>query len=121
MRNAYATRIPADWEQFAAVFSALGDSYRQRILLFFEPGERLTIKQIADVLPLSRTAVLHHVRVLQSAGLLESSKEGREVAPIPSPRIPYDDTDDRVNQQQDRKSTRLNSSHSTLSRMPSSA
>jgi biotin operon repressor len=74
MRNVYATRIPADWEQFAAVFSALGDSYRQRILLFFEPGE-----QIADVLPLSRTAVLHHVRVLQSAGLLESSKEGREV------------------------------------------
>jgi DNA-binding transcriptional ArsR family regulator len=79
MRNVYATRIPADWEQFAAVFSALGDSYRQRILLFFEPAERLTIKQIADVLPLSRTAVLHHVRVLQSAGLLESSKEGREV------------------------------------------
>jgi DNA-binding GntR family transcriptional regulator len=57
MRNAYADSIPADWEQFAAVFSALGDSYRQRILLFFEPGERLTIKQIADVLPLSRTAV----------------------------------------------------------------
>jgi DNA-binding transcriptional ArsR family regulator len=79
MRNLYANRIPADWEQFAAVFSALGDSYRQRILLFFEPAERLTIKQIADVLPLSRTAVLHHVRVLQSAGLLESSKEGREV------------------------------------------
>ncbi|MGF6244363.1 MULTISPECIES: ArsR/SmtB family transcription factor [Paraburkholderia] len=79
MRNAYANSIPADWEQFAAVFAALGDSYRQRILLFFEPGERLTIKQIADVLPLSRTAVLHHVRVLQSAGLLESSKEGREV------------------------------------------
>ena len=79
MKNAYANCIPADWEQFAAVFAALGDSYRQRILLFFEPGERLTIKQIADVLPLSRTAVLHHVRVLQSAGLLESSKEGREV------------------------------------------
>jgi DNA-binding transcriptional ArsR family regulator len=79
MRNAYANSIPADWEQFAAVFAALGDSYRQRILLFFEPGERLTIKQIADALPLSRTAVLHHVRVLQSAGLLESSKEGREV------------------------------------------
>ena len=79
MRNAYADSIPADWEQFAAVFSALGDSYRQRILLFFEPGERLTIKQIADLLPLSRTAVLQHVRVLRSAGLLESSKEGREV------------------------------------------
>lgn len=79
MNNKYADSIPADWEGFAAVFSALGDGYRQRILLFFEPGERLTIKQIADALPLSRTATLHHVRVLQAAGLLEGSKEGREV------------------------------------------
>jgi ArsR family transcriptional regulator, arsenate/arsenite/antimonite-responsive transcriptional repressor len=79
MRNEYVNDTPADWAQFAAVFSALGDSYRQRILLFFDPGERLTIKQIADALPLSRTAVLHHLRVLQSAGLLEASKEGREV------------------------------------------
>lgn len=79
MKKEYANVIPSDWERFAAVFAALGDSYRQRILLFFEPGERLTIKQIADALPLSRTAVLHHVRVLQAAGLLQGSKEGREV------------------------------------------
>jgi DNA-binding transcriptional ArsR family regulator len=79
MKIEYADSIPADWERFAAVFSALGDGYRQRILLFFEPGERLTIKQIADALPLSRTAVLHHVRVLQAAELLKGSKVGREV------------------------------------------
>lgn len=79
MKTEYAHSIPADWMRFAAVFSALGDSYRQRILLFFGPGERLTIKQIADALPLSRTATLHHVRVLQAAGLLKRSKEGREV------------------------------------------
>jgi ArsR family transcriptional regulator, arsenate/arsenite/antimonite-responsive transcriptional repressor len=79
MNIEYANSIPEDWERFSAVFAALGDSYRQRILLFFEPGERLTIKQIADVLPLSRTATLHHVRVLQFAGLLSGSKEGREV------------------------------------------
>jgi ArsR family transcriptional regulator, arsenate/arsenite/antimonite-responsive transcriptional repressor len=79
MKPEFADRIPANWERYAAVFSALGDSYRQRILLFFEPRERLTIKQIADVLPLSRTAVLHHVRVLQAAGLLVGRKEGREV------------------------------------------
>jgi ArsR family transcriptional regulator, arsenate/arsenite/antimonite-responsive transcriptional repressor len=79
MNKQYPDSIPADWERFAAVFAALGDSYRQRILLFFEPDERVTIKQIADVLPLSRTAALHHVRVLQAAGLLKGSKEGREV------------------------------------------
>ncbi len=79
MQKQFARRLPADWKRYAAVFSALGDSYRQRILLFFDTGERLTQKQIADVLPLSRTAVLHHVRVLRKAGLLRGSKEGREV------------------------------------------
>jgi ArsR family transcriptional regulator len=79
MKKDFADSIPADWERFASVFAALGDSYRQRVLLFFEPGERLTIKQISDALPLSRTAALHHVRVLQAAGLLRGSKEGREV------------------------------------------
>ena len=79
MKTEHATAIAPHWARYAAVFSALGDTYRQRILLFFEPGERLTIKQIADALPLSRTAVLHHVRALQAAGVLDHKKEGREV------------------------------------------
>jgi hypothetical protein len=32
-------KFPAGRKPFAAVFGALGDSYRQRILLFFEPGD----------------------------------------------------------------------------------
>lgn len=79
MKTQFASALPPDWESLAAVFSALGDPYRQRILLMFEPGEHLTVKQLSDILPLSRTAVLHHVRALQGAGLLESVKQGREV------------------------------------------
>ena len=79
MRTQFANSIPAEWDRFASVFSAMGDSYRQRIMLFFEPGERLTIKQIVDWLPLSRTATIHHIRVLQGAGLLDAKKEGRDV------------------------------------------
>ena len=30
------------------IFSALGDEHRQRILLLFEPNERLNVSQIAD-------------------------------------------------------------------------
>jgi len=78
MNAIFADALPPDWEPLAAVFAALGDSYRQRILLMFERGERLSIKQVSDVLPLSRTAALHHIRVLQNAGLLRTSKEGRE-------------------------------------------
>ena len=79
MKSEFAHRLPADWGRFARVFSALGDGYRQRILLFFEAGERLTIKQVADALPLSRTAVVHHVGALRAAGILEATKEGRDV------------------------------------------
>lgn len=61
------------------VFGALGDEHRQRILLTFEPGERLNVGQIAEVSTLSRSAVSHHLKVLREAGVLESRKEGKEV------------------------------------------
>ena len=61
------------------VFSALGDLSRQKILLLFDKGERLTIKQIAEALPMSRTAVVHHIQVLLDAGVLRRTKTGKEV------------------------------------------
>ena len=61
------------------VFTALGDEHRQRILLTFEPGERLNVGQIADVSTLSRSAVSHHLKILREAGVLESRKEGKEI------------------------------------------
>jgi len=39
----------------------------------------LTIRQIADVLPLSRIATLQHGRALQAAGLLNGSRDSCEV------------------------------------------
>ena len=53
---------------------ALGDPHRQRIVLMFEPGERLNIGQIVAASTLSRTAVAHHLRVLREAGVLNSEK-----------------------------------------------
>ena len=79
MRTAYIQALPPRWEKFSRVFSALGDPRRQRILLMFEQGERLTIKQIAEALPMSRTAVVHHIQVLLDAGVLRRSKSGKEV------------------------------------------
>jgi len=79
MRRAYARAIPAAWRRIARIFVALGDSHRQRILLMFEPGERLNIGQIVAASTLSRTAVAHHLRVLQEAGVLKREKAGREV------------------------------------------
>jgi DNA-binding transcriptional ArsR family regulator len=61
------------------MFIALGDPHRQRILLMFEPGERLNIGQMVAASTLSRTAVSHHLRVLRESGVLRCAKAGREV------------------------------------------
>jgi ArsR family transcriptional regulator, arsenate/arsenite/antimonite-responsive transcriptional repressor len=71
--------IPKEWRALAKVFIALGDEHRQRILLTFEKGERLTVGQIAEVATLSRPAVSHHLKILREAGVLEAERAGREV------------------------------------------
>jgi len=71
--------LPREWRAMAKVFVALGDEHRQRILLTFEKGERLTVGQISQVSTLSRPAVSHHLKILRAAGILESEKAGKEV------------------------------------------
>ncbi|MGB8855667.1 MAG: metalloregulator ArsR/SmtB family transcription factor [Burkholderiales bacterium] len=79
MNKNYMRAIPREWRNIAKLFTALGDEHRQRILLTFEPGERLNISEIVDVSTLSRTAVSHHLRVLRESGVLDSVKVGKEV------------------------------------------
>lgn len=57
----------------------MGDRNRQRILLLFEPDERLNVSQIVETSTLSRTAISHHLKILREAGILGSRKEGKEV------------------------------------------
>jgi len=79
MNRNYLRAIPREWRNLSRVFAALGDEHRQRILLTFEPGERLNVGQIVEVSTLSRTTVSHHLRVLREAGILRSEKIGKEV------------------------------------------
>ena len=79
MKTTHILELPPEWQPTARVFFALGDATRQKILLLFEAGEELSIKQIAETIALSRTAVVHHITVLQQAGILHSRKQGREV------------------------------------------
>lgn len=85
MRSTYTRALPRAWKPAARVFTALGDPHRQRILLMFERGERLSIGAIVAASTLSRTAVAHHLRVLREAGVLRSCKVGREVRYWPDP------------------------------------
>ena len=85
MRPSYARAIPRAWRQTAGMFVALGDPHRQRILLMFEPGERLNVGQIVAASTLSRSAVSHHLRILRDAGVLKCEKIGKEVWYWPDP------------------------------------
>ena len=71
--------IPSAWQNTAELFIALGDSHRQRILLAFEANERLSTLQIIAASTLSRSALAHHLKILQSSGALQSEKIGKEV------------------------------------------
>ena len=79
MRRRYMRTLPGAWRAMARIFVALGDEHRQRILLTFDKGERLTVGQIAEVSTLSRPAVSHHLKILRAAGILHAEKEGKEV------------------------------------------
>lgn len=61
----------------SAVFNALSHESRRHILdiLKTEPG--LTVGELARRFDVSRIAVMNHLAVLESAGLLISEKEGR--------------------------------------------
>ena len=77
MKTEYVQELPAEWQPAAGVFAALGDPWRQKILLLFEPDEELSIKDVAGVFPLSRTAIVHHLAVLERAGVLQSRRKGK--------------------------------------------
>jgi len=77
MRTEYLDHLVQDWRPTALVFSALGDKTRQKILLLFEPGEELSIKDISSKFTLGRSTIVHHLSVLEEAGILSVRKLGR--------------------------------------------
>lgn len=79
MKSSYARALPKAWKGLSKVFTALGDEGRQRILLLFEPGEKLNAGQIVAACPLSQSTVSHHLKILREAGVLQSEKIGKEV------------------------------------------
>jgi DNA-binding transcriptional ArsR family regulator len=63
---------------FDSAFSALGDPTRRQILEWLDGGVSTTATELAMRLPISRQAVSKHLGELEVAGLVVSSKQGRE-------------------------------------------
>ncbi len=63
----------------ATRFKALGDPVRLRIATALQLGDELCVCDLAWVCGASQNLVSHHVRVLRSAGLSASRREGKLV------------------------------------------
>jgi ArsR family transcriptional regulator, arsenate/arsenite/antimonite-responsive transcriptional repressor len=62
----------------APIFQALGDTFRQDIVMLLAQNERLNVNQITEHIALSRPAVSHHLKVLLQAGLVQMERVSRE-------------------------------------------
>ncbi|WP_067932384.1 ArsR/SmtB family transcription factor [Alicyclobacillus kakegawensis] len=60
------------------VFQAIADPNRRQVIRLLAEADELSIASISDRLPISRTAVNKHLRVLGEAGLVKSRRVGRE-------------------------------------------
>jgi DNA-binding transcriptional ArsR family regulator len=62
-----------------AVFSALADPTRRAVLRAIADRGQLTATQLSAQFPVSRQAVTKHLSALSDAGLLRTSRQGREL------------------------------------------
>jgi ArsR family transcriptional regulator, arsenate/arsenite/antimonite-responsive transcriptional repressor len=70
--------VLATFRASAPIFNALGDAFRQDIVMLLAQQERLNVNQIAEQMPLSRPAISHHLKVLLTAGLVQMERVSRE-------------------------------------------
>ncbi|CAM5665779.1 transcriptional regulator [Streptomyces avidinii] len=66
-------------EAVSGVLTALADPTRRLLLDLLAARPEATATTLADGLPVSRQAVVKHLAVLDAAGLVSSSRVGREV------------------------------------------
>jgi DNA-binding transcriptional ArsR family regulator len=63
----------------AAVFAALGDRTRLRLVELLSDGEPRSIQELSSGAAISRQAMTKHLHVLERARLVRSARRGREV------------------------------------------
>jgi DNA-binding transcriptional ArsR family regulator len=62
-----------------AVFSALADPMRRQVLSMVVERGPVSATSLGHTLPVSRQAVVKHLAVLRSAGLVAAQRQGQEV------------------------------------------
>jgi DNA-binding transcriptional ArsR family regulator len=73
------TELSAGGDVVDGVLAALADPTRRQVLDRLSDRGQATATTLADGLPISRQAVVKHLAVLDTAGLVAATKVGREV------------------------------------------
>lgn len=73
------SRVPHLEDAATKVFTALSDSTRRAVLDALAHREAATATALAEGLTITRQAILKHLSVLADAGLVDSTRVGREV------------------------------------------
>jgi DNA-binding transcriptional ArsR family regulator len=91
------------------VLAALGDETRLSIVAKLSNGEAQSISQLTDDTKVTRQAVTKHLKVLEDAGIVRSSRSGREChfTLTPAPLAEASDYLDLVSKQWDDSLGRL--------------
>jgi DNA-binding transcriptional ArsR family regulator len=77
-RDGETARRGGGAEKVAPLFAALGDGTRLALLMSLCAGGPLSITKLSEQFDVSRQAVTKHLDVLADAGLVRSSRQGRE-------------------------------------------
>jgi DNA-binding transcriptional ArsR family regulator len=112
MSNAkVSAQNPAHEPDPAPIFAALGDRTRLSLLTKLSDGQTRSITKLSADTKLTRQAVTKHLRMLEKAGLVSSSRIGREslFAFRPEPIVEARSYLDEVSQQWDDALSRLRS------------
>lgn len=64
-------------DQYQDVFKALGDSTRIQMMAMVAGTDELACTTLEERLPVSKSTISYHVRILRAAGLITVRKDGR--------------------------------------------
>ena len=62
----------------APIFAALGDETRLQLIARLSTGGPLSITKLTAGFPMTRQAITKHLRLMEQAGLVRSTSQGRE-------------------------------------------
>lgn len=66
-------------ERIGAIFAALGDDTRRRVISCLTEQGPLTATELSGSIPVTRQAIAKHLQTLEEAGLVAGERAGREV------------------------------------------